>query len=444
MSARFFSEEQLIQLAPDPASFKAGRSLAAAGHWSNVGYSERAVWGEIQGSGREPYRTQADLLQPAFRCTCPSRKFPCKHGLGLLLMLANAPETARAADLEPPWVREWMDKRQTRAEEKPTLETTDKQARDRAKRQQERQRKVQDGVADLDRWLRDLVRTGLLSLPEKGRPFFDSPAARLVDAQAGGLAGMLREFGQLPFVGTAWQGQALERVARLHLLTEAFDRLDELPEPLREDVKNLIGWPRSPKELLADPRAEVLADDWLVLGHLTEKTDDLDVFRTYLLGRNSGRFALDLQFSVGNGAPETPWLPGREARAELAFFPSVWPLRAVLKSFGENHPPPPVPPLALADWSASQRQWAELLAQFPWADEVPQVVAGVQFIFKKNGSWLYDAAGRALPVQGGFSETKALHLLALSGGTPLPVALLRQGDTARPLGIWVNSRYCAV
>jgi uncharacterized Zn finger protein len=24
-----------------------------------------------------------DLSGPAFRCTCPSRKFPCKHGLAL-------------------------------------------------------------------------------------------------------------------------------------------------------------------------------------------------------------------------------------------------------------------------------------------------------------------------------------------------------------------------
>ena len=81
-----FSPEQIIALAPDAPSAKAGRSLATARKWSALGCDERAVWGECQGSGKEPYRTQIDFTEPAFRCMCPSRKFPCKHALGLFLL----------------------------------------------------------------------------------------------------------------------------------------------------------------------------------------------------------------------------------------------------------------------------------------------------------------------------------------------------------------------
>ncbi len=34
---------------------------------------EAAVCGLCQGSGKNPYQTQIDLIGPAFRCSCPSR-----------------------------------------------------------------------------------------------------------------------------------------------------------------------------------------------------------------------------------------------------------------------------------------------------------------------------------------------------------------------------------
>ena len=87
-----WTTEQVLALAPDPASAKAGKDLAGQRKkWANLGQDERAAWGECQGSGSKPYQTKIDLSEPAFSCSCPSRKFPCKHGLGLFLMLAQQP-----------------------------------------------------------------------------------------------------------------------------------------------------------------------------------------------------------------------------------------------------------------------------------------------------------------------------------------------------------------
>src|SRR6476620_6026994 len=108
--------EQILALAPDTSSAKAGRDLAATRKWLNLGYNEQAVWGECLGSGKVPYQTQIDLSEPAFRCTCPSRKFPCKHGLGLFLLLANQPESF-SLGAAPAWVVEWLATRAKRAEQ---------------------------------------------------------------------------------------------------------------------------------------------------------------------------------------------------------------------------------------------------------------------------------------------------------------------------------------
>ena len=97
------TEEQIIQLAPDAASVKAGKGLATRAKWVLLEHSDRAIWGHCQGSGKTPYQTVIDTKNVAFKCSCPSRKFPCKHGLGLLFLYAAQAEQFKEAD-EPEWV----------------------------------------------------------------------------------------------------------------------------------------------------------------------------------------------------------------------------------------------------------------------------------------------------------------------------------------------------
>ena len=82
------SVDEILQLAPDTASAKAAKGLVVPAKWPNLGATEAVLWGECQGSGSKPYQVQIDQSEPAFRCTCPSRKFPCKHGLALMLLLS--------------------------------------------------------------------------------------------------------------------------------------------------------------------------------------------------------------------------------------------------------------------------------------------------------------------------------------------------------------------
>jgi uncharacterized Zn finger protein len=82
-------------LAPDDKAVAAGRRLASSAHWQGLGRSGRALWGECKGSRR--YQTRVDLSDLAARCSCPSRKLPCKHTLGLLFLAAagEVPEGGR-------------------------------------------------------------------------------------------------------------------------------------------------------------------------------------------------------------------------------------------------------------------------------------------------------------------------------------------------------------
>jgi Arc/MetJ family transcription regulator len=85
----------------------------------------------------------------------PRRKFPCKHALGLLLLLADGavPEGEPAE-----WTVQWRDKRAQRAERRAT-EPVDKEARAKAaaKRAASRESKVDSGVEALQQWPGRLV-----------------------------------------------------------------------------------------------------------------------------------------------------------------------------------------------------------------------------------------------------------------------------------------------
>lgn len=170
------TSDQILALAPDSSSAKAGVALANARKWSGLGANEAAAWGECQGSGKLPYQTRIDLRDIAFKCTGPSRKFPCKHGLGLYLLLASDADLFSDGDA-PTWVTEWLTARAGRTERKQQRETApDPEAQ--AKRVAAREAKVAAGLEELELWLRDLVRMGIAGLPSKEYRFWDAPAAR--------------------------------------------------------------------------------------------------------------------------------------------------------------------------------------------------------------------------------------------------------------------------
>ena len=165
------TEEQILALAPDEPSKKSGKELANAAKWVSKGANETALWGECQGSGSKPYQAQIDLSNIAFKCSCPSRKFPCKHGLGLFLLYARQPNNFTSAK-PPRWVTEWLDKRSAKEETKTEKKDKPVDAAAQAKRQQAREQKVSDGIEELLLWIKDIIRNGILNLPEKKDEFW--------------------------------------------------------------------------------------------------------------------------------------------------------------------------------------------------------------------------------------------------------------------------------
>ncbi|MDE6314393.1 MAG: SWIM zinc finger family protein [Lachnospiraceae bacterium] len=87
------TEEQILSLAPNPKAAANGKKIASSGGFVSLQRSEDDTFymGECSGSGKSNYITSADYINeaaPVFRCSCPSRQFPCKHSLALLYEMA--------------------------------------------------------------------------------------------------------------------------------------------------------------------------------------------------------------------------------------------------------------------------------------------------------------------------------------------------------------------
>ena len=436
------SVEAAEALAPDAASLKNGRKLAGqAAKWSDRGRAGSAAWGAFQGSGRTPYQVRADLTGPAWKCSCPSRKQPCKHALGLLIGLAGDAATCPESD-PPDWVAEWLSKRDAAARAKATKAAAPAAPVDpkaQAKRRASRETKVLAGLDGLELWLDDLLRGGLAGLEADGPAAFERQAARLVDAQAGGLAARVRGLSEIPGSGPDWPDRLLSGLASLRLLTAAYRRQDRLPDGLREDVRGLIGWTRKEAETLAD--GERVADAWATLGEVEWDDDRVRGRRTWLRGAATGRTAEIVQFAplggYGGGGFGQHFAAGCAQAMTLAFVPSAAPRRAVVVIREGEPVPVPLPPaggvLPLLE------EVADELAACPWRTRFAAVLGGVVPLATDAGdageTWrLRDGEGCGVRLTGG----AWWGLLADSGGAPLTVAGeyatdLPGGPALRPL-----------
>ena len=430
MSASW-TQEQILALTPDTSSAKNAQALAVRSKWLSLGYNQQAIWGECQGSGTNTYQTQIDITELAFKCTCPSRKTPCKHAIGLFLLFTDQKEAFTEKTL-PQKVSLDTPKHKLDKKTESTKKVVDTAAQ--AKRAQMRYNKVTAGMQDLELWLRDLVRQGLAIAQGQPYSFWDTAAARLVDAQAPGVARLLREMASIPHSGIGWEERLLTQLGRVYLLISGFKRWESLPAEMQADIRTQIGWTQNQEELLT---SSGVCDRWLILGQRVTEEDKLRSQFNWLWGEKTQQPALILNFAYGSQPLDTSLIPGTSIDAELVFFESAYPLRSLVKIHHEAANPVDQMP-GYSSIQDMMTAYAKALARNPWIEQFPIALQAVMPIFN-DGSCraVCDADGYMLPVVGLVSQ-KTWQLLALSGGHFIGIFGEWNGDRFLPLSVYAN------
>src|SRR6185436_11318006 len=215
-------------LAPNADAIKNGRGLVLKNKFAvlNISEDESILFGECQGSGKEPYRCSCDFIRPdkpTHRCTCPSRQFPCKHCLGLLYAYVQKRPFKTA--VVPEDVQAKREKIQARTEKKEAEAEKPRQVNLGALA---KKIKAQfEGIDVLERLTADLIRVGIGNMNAKLAAEMEQQAKQLGNAYLPGAQAALHKYTSL-FADEAGAFAAKSSQERESIFSEALDQLGRL------------------------------------------------------------------------------------------------------------------------------------------------------------------------------------------------------------------------
>jgi hypothetical protein len=430
--------EQVAAVAPSPQAFVAAEALADPQRWSATGAHERAVWGRCSGSGVEPYDTVVDHVDVRWRCSCPSRRRPCKHALALLVLWVRR----QVPDTTPPdTVDRWLDTAtaarphaprpapsdiETPASDRPAPvdQPSPNTARD------DRMAKLRDGLVELDRWLDDRMRTGLADPALARYATWDELAARLVDARAGALANRVRRLAGLVGASPDWHERVLAELGILHLLAQAGRRVGDLSDDVAASAAVACGW----QVRRSDVEAGVPeTDDWIVAGRSDTREDRIEVRRVWLRAAGSGAWAMVLSFAAYRQSLDDSLEVGTAVTADLHRYPGGV-MRAIV---GDRHGEPrcPAGPPAVTVAEACEAIGRAVIRE-PWLDRCPATILAAPTVHE--GRWVVTDHTGSLPLMA-TSDSLAV-LLGASRGSDVPVTVEWTPHGIVPLAVHLADR----
>jgi hypothetical protein len=239
--------------------------------------------------------------------------------------------------------------------------------------------------------------------------------------------------------GEGWAGRLLAELGKIYLLLEGFKRITSLPEEVRADIRSAIGWTLKEDELLA---LDGLRDEWLVLGQRVYDEDRLRVHRTWLRGAASGRAAMVLDFSFhGQNSFASGLVPGTVFDAELVFFPSADPTRAIVKN-RYSEPRAFSAPSGFGSVDELLDSHSAALSRKPWIEAYAAPMAQVVPVLVQSRWHLRDSDGGLARIRPPIA--KRWELVALSGGHPIFVFGEWDGSSILPLSVVADGRFVAL
>ena len=350
-----FDLKTIETLAPDQASLSAASKLARINKWARLEHDGDLYWGECQGSGANPYRVIVDARDNGNKCTCPSRKFPCKHSLALM-WLGAASAGSFQDGTAPEWVTDWLGRRRksSSAGEAPVASSSGgksiaaassateaakpedpKAAARREAAQKKRAENTQAAIAaaleELAQWINDQLRLGLAAFVDDASERCRRIAARLVDQKAAALASRIDEMPArlLELRNEERPEAAIRELGKLVLLIKAWTARPDDPE-----IRRQVATSETREQVLGHPEALIVKSAWEVLGEkIQTRRDGLVSHATWLMNLKPAqcRYALLLDFYPASaGKRSESFVAGEQFEAALAFYPSPVPLRALV------------------------------------------------------------------------------------------------------------------
>ncbi len=184
-TAQIITEEYIRSAAPNSAAAANGQKISRTGGFTKLCKTadETLIFGECSGSGKNPYHTSADFSgdTPVFRCSCPSRQFPCKHSLAIMYeWLAKKEFTTEEIPEDIAAKREKLAKKAEKAAN-PDADGAKKPPKQNKAAAEKKLRKQAEGLDLAESFVNDLLSRGVSSVNSSSAAQYKNLAKQLGD-----------------------------------------------------------------------------------------------------------------------------------------------------------------------------------------------------------------------------------------------------------------------
>jgi len=439
MSNMQWNEQKIAELSPNKSTLRRSHSVASTQKWANLCTDYQLIWGEYKGSAANHYQVQVHLKDNSFACNCPVRTKPCKHILGMLQLYvkssANFKFSAPAEWLKAmPQTAAIQHKKEKKAPQK-SAKAIEKANKAKQRRWQKRLELMASGINDLEQWLNDIVRQGLANMDAQAASFWETMAAKMVDAKMPRLSSYLKETHHIILRQDEWSEMVTARLAELYFMVESFRKQQQLSSAQQEALFTALGKTTRKSDIIE--KNPTIRDQWIILAVIEDEDIEGRPYRkVWMQGQQHKQFALILDFSFGNVGYDQHFSSGTTISADLVYYSSLRPQRAVCL---QQEIIPEVGHFALeafTDFSSLLEEYTQSLQQNPWQTTVPALIENLAPVFDNDSQSisLIDQNNHQIPIPP-IQEDKYWQLLATSGGHPITIFGEWDGHFFTPLSL---------
>ena len=200
---KHLTEQQIAAMAPNASAVANAKKIVKSGGFTHLARSadDTFYMGDCRGSGSSVYSVSVDFIDeaaPVCRCSCPSRQFPCKHGLALMFKLLED-EPWETCEI-PQTILDKRARKEAREEKKEEKGRTDGEAKKSTKASKpaslaartKKLKKQLDGLAMAESMVNELLDAGLATLKGSSLKTYQDLAKQLGDYYLPGPERLIR------------------------------------------------------------------------------------------------------------------------------------------------------------------------------------------------------------------------------------------------------------
>lgn len=328
--------------------FAAAREIGNVENWSDLGFSQRALWGQYNSTSNAGlyFRVVVSLELGFSLCECKNRTSPCRHSLALMLLTNrdDAVFTSYEVGSEPDFVKEKLLALQDLAKkaEGPRAKTP---------REIERHQRILETL--------DLVEDSLFNIVGRGLRY-QIRTSQDLEINLRALDKTLRQANLIGLAARATEAanyaqlitRAISRTSKeradtnsmclhivrklteLYSISQAYRNHEQMPLDWRIESRHLLGIEKSKAQVR---KQEGVRDTWVIVDDPIVMESQTTAVLTYLVyGVHTHRFALlSERFPQGDSVLQLNKI-GDSGECSLQFYPGVGSIRqAILPDYQE-------------------------------------------------------------------------------------------------------------